>query len=74
MPKRILLENIKQNVKFEIATYATKSPIRLFEQFPARIILNQMLHLFTLADAQWYTTHYEIVINSTCNMIALFLL
>ena len=37
MPKLILLVNIKQHVKFEIATYAKKSPIQLFEQFPARI-------------------------------------
>ena len=37
MPKRILLVNIKQHVQFEIATYATKSPVQLFEQFPARI-------------------------------------
>ena len=33
----LLLVNIKQHVKFEIATYAKKSPIQLFEQFPARI-------------------------------------
>ena len=31
-----------------------------------------MLHLFTLAASQWYTMYYEIVINITCNMIALF--
>ena len=32
-----LVVRIKQHVKFEIATYAKKSPIQLFEQFPARI-------------------------------------
>ena len=32
-----LVVRIKQHVKFEIATYANKSPIQLFEQFPARI-------------------------------------
>ena len=37
MPKVILSVNVKQHVKFEIATYAKQSPIQLFEQFPARI-------------------------------------
>ena len=38
MPKLILLANIKQHVKFEIAMYAKKdSPIQLCEQFPESI-------------------------------------
>ena len=38
MSKLILLANIKQHVKFEIATYAKKtSPIQLCEQFPESI-------------------------------------
>ena len=37
MPKRILSANIKQCVKFEIATYAKNSPIQLCEQFPESI-------------------------------------
>ena len=37
MPKCIPLANIKQHVKFEIATYAKKLTNHLFEQFHARI-------------------------------------
>ena len=37
MPKLILLANIQQHVKFEIATYAKKSLIQLCEQFPESI-------------------------------------
>ena len=37
MPKLILLANIKQHVKLEIAMYAKNSPIQLCEQFPESI-------------------------------------
>ena len=37
MPKLILLANIKQHVKLEIAMYAKNSPIQLCEQFPGSI-------------------------------------
>ena len=34
---KTVLANIKQHVKFEIATYAKNSPIQLCEQFPESI-------------------------------------
>ena len=73
MPKRILLENIKQHVKFEIATYAKKITNTAVRTISCYNLLNHMLHLFALAASQWYTMYYEIVVNITCNMIALFL-
>ena len=67
MLKLILLANIKQRVKFKIATYAKNSPMQLCEQFPESI---------EPRASSVYINSFSVVVCNliTCNMIALFLL
>ena len=59
MIKLILLANIKQHVKFEIAMYAKNSPLQLCEQFPESIEPHA---------SSVYIDRFSVVVYHLCHM------
>ena len=69
----ILLVNIKQHVKFEIATYAKNHQYSCLSNFLLESIEPHASFVYIGSfSVVHHGMYYEIVINITCNMIALF--